>query len=479
MVSIAAIFAPAQGLRADPWLQPGDGQLRHDLQLLSDAGIVHAPLTTWPVSWAEISRDLSGINTGKLPLYVEAAFERARHAANEATHMGDPRLEASISGSAEPMQLRRFDDVPRESGEASVGAQYLGERFAMRLQVTGAFDAADGKELRPDDSYVAVVLGNWMLHAGYIDRWWGPGWEGSLIYGNNARPMPSITIERNYSDPIDHPWLRWIGQWRFVATMGQLEEERADAPNAQLFGMRATWKPHPRLEVGFSRTAQWCGDGRPCDIDTFWDLLIGNDNDQPPAEQPGNQLGGFDVRWSLPWAPVALYAQAIGEDEANFMPSKYLGLAGIEFWGGFGERSWRAHVEAADTACSFTSSPPDFGCAYRNSIYFDGYQYYNRAIGHSIDGDSRQIAAGLMLVNGDGSSWEIALQAAKVNREGANPVHSVSLVPEDIASVDLHHRRALFGGDLRVGIGYEERDANGAGVHEEDIRGYLQWSGRF
>ena len=49
--------------------------------------------------------------------------------------------------------------------------------------------------------------------------------------------------------------------------------------------------------------------------------------------------------------------------------------------------------------------------------------------------DSRQIAAGLMLVNADGSSWELALQAAKVNREGANPVHSVSLVPEDIASV--------------------------------------------
>ena len=117
--------------------------------------------------------------------------------------------------------------------------------------------------------------------------------------------------------------------------------------------MRATWKPHPRLEIGISRTAQWCGDGRPCDLDTFWDLLIGNDNDQPLEEQPGNQLAGFDMRWSLPWVPVAIYAQAIGEDEANFMPSKYLGLVGIEFWGGFGERSWRVHVEAADTACSF------------------------------------------------------------------------------------------------------------------------------
>jgi hypothetical protein len=137
------------------------------------------------------------------------------------------------------MELRASTSAARD-GEISVGAQYLGDRFAMRLQATGVLDPEDGKEVRPDGSYVAAVLGNWMLHAGYIDRWWGPGWEGSLIYGSNSRPIPSITIERNYSDPSDHPWFRWIGQWRLVATMGQLESERTDAPNAQLFGMRAT-----------------------------------------------------------------------------------------------------------------------------------------------------------------------------------------------------------------------------------------------
>lgn len=464
--------------QSEPWQAPGDGRLRHDLELLSDAGLVHAPLTAWPVSWPEIARDVGGINAAEQPLYVQAALARVRAAATAETALGELEFEARIAGSEQPMALRRFDDVPRESGELSVSAQYLGERFAFKGEVTAVPDPSDDKEVRPDGSYVAAVLGNWMLHAGYIDRWWGPGWEGSLIYGSNARPIPSITIERNYSDPIDHPWLKWIGQWRFVATMGQLEDDRADAPNAQLFGMRVTWKPHPRVEVGLSRTAQWCGDGRPCDLDTFWDLLIGNDNDQPLAEQPGNQLGGFDVRWSVPRLPVALYVQGIGEDEANFMPSHYLGLAGIEVWGGVGERSWRVHLEAADTTCSFYSDP-QYGCAYRHSIYFDGYQYYDRSIGHAVDGDSRQLAMGAMLVDGDGSSWELALQKAEVNRRGENPVHSVSLVPEDIASVDLHYRRMLFGGDLRVGIGYEERDADGPDGPEEDIRGYLQWSGRF
>lgn len=478
LLALGVAGGTAGAAQAGPWIEPGDARLRHDLQLLADAGIVHAPLTAWPVSWPEIARDIRDVRPEQQVAHVAAALARVRRAAGVATRLGELGIEASVAGSERPMALRRFGEVPRSSGEISLAAESMASAFAFRLEVTGVADPDDGDELRPDGSYVAWVAGNWMLHAGYVDRWWGPGWEGSLVYGSNQRPIPSITIERNYSDAFEHPWLKWIGQWRFVATMGQLEDDREDAPNAQLFGMRATWKPHPRLELGINRTAQWCGDGRPCDLDTFWDLLIGNDNDQALEDQPGNQLGGFDARWSIPGAPIAVYAQAIGEDEANFMPSKYLGMAGVEVWGGFGERSWRVHVEAADTTCNFYSSEPAYGCAYQNNIYFDGYQYLDRSIGHSLDGDSRQIAAGAMLADGDGSSWELALQDARLNRQGANEVHSVSPVPDELRSIDLHHRRGLLGGDLRVGIGYEERDVQLPGVRE-GFRGYVRWSGRF
>ena len=465
---------------ADPWLGPGDGQLRHDLELLSDSGILHAPLTAWPVSWAEVARDVrSAGDDAARPLYIAAALARVRAAAREATEIGDIDLNARIAGSEMPMTLRRFSDVPREEGEISAGAQYTGDRFALRLQATAVSNAPDGKNFRADGSYAGVALGNWMLSAGFIDRWWGPGWEGSLIYGSNARPIPSVTIERNYSDAPESPWFSWIGQWRLAATMGQLEGNRDDAPHAKFFGMRATWKPHPRLEVGLSRSAQWCGEGRPCDAGTFWDLLSGNDNDQPLPLQPGNQMAGFDIRWSVPWVPVAIYAQAIGEDEANFMPSKYLGLFGAEVWGGWGERSWRAHVEYADTACDFYNSSPQFGCAYSNSIYSDGYQYRGRSIGHALDGDSRQLAVGAMLVDGDGSSWELAGQSAKVNREGANPVHSVALAATEIRSVDVYHHLLLFGGDMKLGIGYEDRESSTLNFNAGNVRGTMVWSRQF
>lgn len=475
---LACIYAARAS--SDPWIAPGDARLRHDLQLLSDAGIVRAPLTAWPVPWAEVARDVQSVpNDVRRPEYVDAALARVRAAARDATTVGIPAWNARIAGSAEPMTLRRFSDVPREEGEATVGVQYTGERFAYRLQATGVADADDDQDIRADGSYVGMVLGNWILSAGYIDRWWGPGWEGSLIYGTNARPMPAITLERNYSDAPDHPWLAWLGQFRSVITMAQFEHGRDDAPDARLFGMRFTWKPHPRLEIGLSRTAQWCGEGRPCDLDTFWDLFAGNDNDQPLEEQPGNQLAGIDVRWSVPGAPVAIYAQAIGEDEANGMPSKYLGLAGLEISGGIGERSWRAHIEYADTACAFYESEPQFGCAYRNVIYTDGYQYRDRVLGHAIDGDSQQLAVGFMLVNPGGDSWEFALQDADINRESANPVHSISSVAGTVRSADLYHRRELGGGSLSVGIGYEERDFDPVAPDSGDVRGYLQWTGRF
>jgi hypothetical protein len=461
---------------ADPWLAPGDGRVRHDLQLLADAGIVRAPLTAWPVSWPEVARDVAQAGTGQRPVYIEAALERVRMAARAASAARGMQVDARVAGSMQPMALRRFNEVPRESGEVSAGASYIGKRYAFRAEVTAVVDPDDGREFRPDGSYAGVVLGNWILHAGYIDRWWGPGWEGSLVYGSNQRPIPSVTIERNYSDAIDHPWLNWIGQWRFVATMGQLESDRDDAPNAQLFGMRATWKPHGRVEVGLSRTAQWCGDGRPCDASTFWDLIVGNDNDQALEDQPGNQMAGFDARWSLPWVPAAIYGQMIGEDEAGFLPSQYLGLFGVEFTGGFGDRSWRAHLEYADTACSFYDSEPNFGCAYRNVIYSDGYQYRDRSIGHSIDGDSEQVALGFLLANADGSSWEIAAQTVDVNRATANPVHSVEASATRIRSADLYHRRSLWGGNLQLSLGYERREPVDAEPDSDELRGFVQWT---
>jgi hypothetical protein len=43
----------------------------------------------------------------------------------------------------------------------------------------------------------------------------------------------------------------------------------------------------------------------------------------------------------------------------------------------------------------------------------------------------------------------------------------------------VYHRRELFGGDLLVGLGYEQRDPVAPGPGSSDVRGFVEWTGQF
>jgi hypothetical protein len=473
-VSFALACAPLAV--AQPWAGPGDVQLRHDLQRLADAGILKSPVLSWPLPWQDVRRDLEAVDAGTVAPALQPVLERVRARLQRETRSGDVSWTAELAGAAEPEVLRTFADTPREEGEAAVAADWVGDRFAWRLEARVVADPDDDETFRPDGSYVAASLGNWFLSAGYVDRWWGPGWDGSLILSTNARPVPAVAIDRLSSQPFDVPVLKWLGPWRFSTFMGQLESER-DYAHALLFGMRAEIRPLPSLQLAASRTAQWCGEGRPCGFDTFKDLLFGNDNDQPLAEQPGNQLAGFDVRWTWPGGhvPLALYAQAIGEDEAGSLPSKYLGLFGAETWGAVQGWDWRARVEYADTACDFVNSNPQFGCAYENSVYTSGYRFHGRPIGHAMDGDGETVGFGAVLVNPGGHSWEFGLRHFELNREGRIAHHSLVSAPTWVDDLSLTHERGGPWGKIRLTLGYADSDSREPSM-PQGLRGSATWT---
>ena len=147
-------------------------------------------------------------------------------------------------------------------------------------------------------------------------------------------PIPANSIERNFTDPFLSKWLRWRGPWDLAVHFGRFESAR-HIPNARFFGLRFNFRPLPSLEIDLFRTAQWCGDGRPCGFDTFIDLLLGpdnvGDNGIVSGDEPGNQLAGIDLRWAGRFfgRPIAVYGQFIGEDEAGGFPSHYLGQLGL------------------------------------------------------------------------------------------------------------------------------------------------------
>ena len=85
------------------------------------------------------------------------------------------------------------------------------ERFTFNLQGTLVDDSFAGEEFWPDGTFVGVALGNWMLTAGWQDRTWGPGADGSLILGNHHLLAPGITLQRNNSTQFETKWLSWLG----------------------------------------------------------------------------------------------------------------------------------------------------------------------------------------------------------------------------------------------------------------------------
>jgi hypothetical protein len=479
LLALGALLVGTAPALAGPWAAPGDIGLRHDLQLLSDHGLLGAPLTTWPLSWSDISASLkTGDAESPLPPHIEKALQRIQARASKAA---DGRLQTRVAfgGNSHPELMRSFADKPRSEAEISVGAEGGNDRVAYQLKATAAANPEDGRAARLDGSHASVLLGNWTVSAAMVDRWWGPGWDGSLLLSSNARPVPSLVLQRKRSTPYETPLLRWLGPWQFTTFMGQLESGRV-VPDPLLFGIRFNFRPAEGLEIGLSRTAQWCGEGRPCDLGTFGDLLTGNDNvdDQlAKADEPGNQLGGIDIRWAgnLFNQPGAVYAQLIGEDEAGGLPSRHFGLAGIETWGAWNtDASWRAYLEIADTTAGLLSDRTFYNTAYNHGIYQSGYRYRDKSLGHGADNDSRIVTLGLLLSDRREHGWQLTGRRAELNRDdgGRNPF---SPRHRQYSALELRHQRPFYAGLITVDVGVHHSRLVAEDSSETDPSLALMW----
>ena len=201
---LALIAASGRGLaRADPWLAPGDEGLRSDIQLLADAGILRGPVTTWPMSWPDIARDVLAARVNR---------SRCGHGGGTAARAATGRacLVARICGrrhsraAAPTSPTCCANSRTRRARKARSRCAPAGSPITSRVNLQGSYvaDPDDDKDFRADGSYLGVNFGNFMFSAGFMERWWGPGWDGSLILSTNARPIPSVTLERNYTDPF-------------------------------------------------------------------------------------------------------------------------------------------------------------------------------------------------------------------------------------------------------------------------------------
>jgi hypothetical protein len=483
LCSLVPLLTCTAGLAlASPWIAPGNEGLRNDIQLLADAGILHGPVMTWPMSWPDIARDANAADEADLDESTAAALFRVRRLSRSAAARGFGELGLRVSGSYDPTTLRSFADVPREEGEVEAQANWLSDHFALNLQGTVVADPDDGKKFRADGSYLGVNVGNFMISAGFVERWWGPGWDGSLILSTNARPIPGITLERNYTDPFKNKLLSWIGPWRASIAIGETDENDVAVSNVRFLAARVDFRPRSWIEFALSRTAQWCGEDRPCGWNTFADMLLGRDNQVGAGasldDQPGNQMAGYDMKVRSPWKalPVAVYTQWIGEDEAGHLPSKFMGLLGLESWASTSFGTLRFRAEYTDTACMFTRQNPEFNCGYRNALYPQGYTYRGRVIGHAMDNDSRMYSLAALAARRNGDVLSVTVRRVQLNRDGAG-THAISEAPIHLSNVELRYSHAFGLGELDMGVGYENGGPAGGSAaisaRDSSVHGFL------
>ncbi|HET7812209.1 MAG TPA: capsule assembly Wzi family protein [Steroidobacteraceae bacterium] len=487
---LAACWLQGAPAHADAgWLDSGDTQLRMDLQLLNDAEIIRYPLNQWPVPRAAIQYALS---VAKEHLATNAAVMQAlaRVRARVETPAKAPvNFDTGITG-GDPGLWRDFDTLAREQGELGAGLDYDQDGYSVGLRVTLVSDPADGDEVRLDGSQATVKWGNWLVSANELDRWWGPGHEGSLILSNNARPMPTLMVERAAAVPFETKWLSWIGPWRFNFALSQMEQHREDIDAPLFMAWRIAIMPLKDLEIGFSRTAQFCGEELKCDLSVLGNLLIGNDNigfNTTRENEPGNQMAGFDVRWNSPIgsAPYAVYAQWIGEDQSGGMPVKDIDLVGFDIWKPMADGALlQVFAEYANTICAGLHMNPNRGpfynCAYNQGRFnVEGYRYQGRVIGYPSDRDARNGAIGAIYSAGDGELWTLTARGSRLNYDGGtDPTNSVAQVRTDYYALEAGWKGRLFGEGLSVDLGVQATQPDG-GDQDVALYGFIGWRHEF
>ena len=373
---------------AAPWVDPGQAQLRHHIQVLADAGVINTPITTWPLPWASISPTLEYASQRQLPESVRWSLSYVRFYLERTQH--PVAVQARAGHRADPDIFRSFGSEQREENEITGSIDWLGDALAARLSLNWAPDATDDRDYRLDGSYLAAVMGNWAVSLGAQERWWGPGWQSSLILSNNARPVTAISLQRQAARPFETPLLSWLGPWSVTAFAGQLESRRA-VPDAQLLGARLTIKPFTVLELGFSHVAMEGGSRRARDA-ARWIT---------DSDSADDAISAIDLRlgFSIAQTQLGFYAQHASADSKN-LSHQASDLAGIESGFVVGNLYHRLALEYSNTTAG----------AYGYRHYPTGHRYYGRTLGTSFDSDSRALSLLLdqYLPNESQLSWRLS-----------------------------------------------------------------------
>ena len=345
--------------------------------------------------------------------------------------------------------------------EGKITYDALSEDFGLGIH---AKVAGGGGGLRLDGSYVERQMGEWTYGLGAVERQWSPSRHSSMILSTNARPFPAAYVEKRAFSTLDAPLLAWVGPWKADMFLGQTEGD-INPDHTKLFGVRLQLQPFDRLELELVRTSQWGGKGHSESLTTFINMLLGKTNEGAAADV--NQLGGIGISYRLPqdFAPIRLYAQAVGEDEAGNLPSCFMYLGGVEGKAQVLGNPTVITLEGASTEIARTSGGfCGAGTAYNNGSYAGGYTNFGESMGLAIDSDGRMVQMILetQLPNLD-LNWSLAYH--EINKSN-NPAHRLTTVPQNGMVARVGATRKIENFSVTGEVWYQSYDLDRANVRQ-------------
>ncbi|MFD2167940.1 capsule assembly Wzi family protein [Thalassotalea euphylliae] len=436
----------------EPWVDTSDIFLRESIQHLADLHVITTPTTTFPLMWNDIARDLRKAKTHLLDDEALSAFAYVNQQLRMAKK-GYKRIELNVAN--EDARFTSFGDPYRDASNIQMHTSFMTEHFAAKFSPRFNASPSDGDKVTYDGSYIAAYLGNWVASFGMQDRWWGPGWDTSLSLTNNARPMPALALSRKSAEPMTIPFTSHDIPWTVTTFMGVMDDDRV-VEDTLLWGFRLNFKPAPNWEIGLTRLAQWAGDGRPKGLDTFWDVLAGLDNcggvgpseeECADGEEPGNQMAGYDIRYSTSLFnhPLSLYFTSFAEDGDSKGGLSILGeeryQGGIDTRANFLDRHWRLFVEWTDTYATCrdggngdgTSSIGD--CYYEHHIYKTGMRYNGRTIGSLYENDATSVVFGAISQVQNNLAFETKFRWLQLNKDNSDKAPEDPLIGNTLTPI--------------------------------------------
>jgi len=397
---IAFSFIPSSF--AEPWIDTSDIYLKANIQLLADTGEITTPVTTYPLMWHDIARDLKNIELTDLTENQKDAYFYIKHQFKLAKR-NQTRVKAHVRG--EEKRFTSFGDASSDKASISIHSSVMYGQFAAKIAPSYALDANDEYDTRFDESYIAGFVGNWAISFGRQNRWYGPSWDTSLSLTNNARPVTAVTISRKSAVPFTIPFTEFEVPWTVTSFMGQMDDERT-VKDALLWGFRLNLKPFKNLELGITRLAQWGGEGHSQDLSTFWDVLIGRTNcgiDDLVCDEnnpnPANQQAGYDIRYSFNLfdVPMSLYGQKFAEDgkegTLNYL-TKAQPQVGFDANISLFDIPSTFYIELTDSLADCGTRDKIGDCYYEHSTYSTGMRYNKRTVGSTYENDAKTYVFG-------------------------------------------------------------------------------------